>query len=46
MNNFLNINEVGQKNLKAIMEDASTLKSGSVSDDIYINCLKNSITGL
>ena len=46
MNNFLNINEVSQKNLKAIMEDASTVKSGSVSEDNYINCLKNSITGL
>ena len=46
MNNFLNINEVSQKNLKAIMEDASTVKSGSVSEDSYINCLKNSITGL
>ena len=46
MNNFLNINEISQKNLKAIMEDASTLKSGSVSKDHYINCLKNSITGL
>ena len=46
MNNFLNINEVSQKNLKAIMEDASAVKSGSVSEDSYINCLKNSITGL
>ena len=46
MNNFLNINEISPKNLKAILEDASKLKSGSVSKDYYINCLKNSITGL
>ena len=46
MNNFLNINEVSQKNLKAIIEDASAVKSGSVSEDSYVNCLKNSITGL
>ncbi len=46
MNNFLNINEISQKNLEAILEDASTVKSGSVSKDHYIHCLKNSITGL
>ncbi len=46
MNNFLNINEVSQKNLEAIMEDASTIKSGAVSEESYIECLKNSITGL
>ena len=46
MNNFLNINEISQKNLEAILEDANTVKSCSVSKDQYINSLKNSITGL
>ena len=46
MNNFLNINEISQKNLESILEDANTLKSCSVSKDQYINSLKNSITGL
>ena len=26
MNNFLNINEISQKNLEAILEDANTVK--------------------
>ena len=46
MNNFLNINEISQKNLKAILEDANTVKNGSGSKDNYINCLRNSIAGL
>ena len=46
MNNFLNINEISQKNLKAILEDANTVKNGSGSKDKYINCLRNSIAGL
>ena len=46
MNNFLNINEISQKNLKAILEDANTVKNGAGSKDNYINCLRNSIAGL
>ena len=46
MNNFLNINEISQKNLEAILEDANTVKSCSVAKDQYTNSLKNSITGL
>ena len=46
MNNFLNINEISQKNLEAILEDANTVKRCSVAKDQYINSLKNSITGL
>ena len=46
MNNFLNINEISQKNLTSILEDANTVKNGSGSKDKYINCLRNSIAGL
>ena len=46
MNNFLNINEISQKNLKSILEDANTVKNSSGSKDYYINCLRNSIAGL
>ena len=46
MNNFLNINEISQKNLTSILEDANTIKNGSGSKDKYINCLRNSIAGL
>lgn len=46
MNNFLNINEISQKNLKAILEDANTVKNGAGSKNNYINCLRNSIAGL
>ena len=46
MNNFLNINEISQKNLKSILEDANTVKNSSGSKDCYINCLRNSIAGL
>ena len=46
MNNFLNINEISQKNLKSILEDATTIKNGSGSNDNDINCLRNSIVGL
>ena len=52
VNNFLNLNEITPKNLKAILDDASKLKKAgnfgySVSErDPYSNCLNNTITGL
>ena len=50
MNNFLNINEITQKNLKAILDDAIKIKELTLKDDFskecYSSCLNNTITGL
>ena len=50
MNNFLNINEITQKNLNAILDDAIKIKEVTLKDDVprerYSNCLNNTITGL
>ena len=50
MNNFLNINEITQKNLNAILDDAVKIKEVNLKDDFlrerYSSCLNNTITGL
>jgi len=50
VNNFLNINEITQKNLKAILDDAIKIKELTLRDDFskecYSSCLNNTITGL
>ena len=50
MNNFLNINEITQKNLNAILDDAIKIKEVTLKDDFprerYSSCLNNTITGL
>ena len=50
MNSFLNINEITQKNLNAILEDAIKVKQVTLKDDFskesYSSCLNNTITGL
>ena len=50
MNNFLNINEITEKNLNAILDDAIKIKEVTLKDDFprerYSSCLNNTITGL
>ena len=50
MNNFLNLNEITQKNLEAILEDACKVKKatlrGSALKTSYSSCLKNKLIGL
>ena len=50
MNNFLNLNEITQKNLEAILEDACEVKKatlgGAALKTRYSSCLKNKLTGL
>jgi len=50
VNNFLNLNEITQKNLEAILEDACKVKKATLGESAlrerYSSCLNNKLTGL
>ena len=50
MNNFLNINEIAQEDLNAILDDATKIKESTRKDSFskkrFSKCLNNTITGL